>query len=185
MISKYIHIIYAAIILASPSGLAQDVKKLAASAYAKGNYPAAIENYEILLIREPHNSEYNHNIGVSYLRSNSHKTKAIAYLEAAEKAVNYDKEVIYHLARAYHLNNEFDRAIETYLRYQKESGSTDLKVDRHIGNCYSAKKLITDPIEVTFVNLGPEINSEFPDFSAYVTVKEDLLVFTSRRMGTK
>lgn len=164
---------------------AQDLHKLANSAYSKGNYAAAIENYEKLLKQDTNNSKYHHNLGVSYLLTNSHKTKAIIHLEKAAKNEGYNTEVIYHLARAYHLNNEFDRAIETYLRYQRESGGTGEKVDRHIGNCYSAKKLIINPIPVTFVNLGPNVNSEFPDYSPFVSKDEALLVFTSRRMGTR
>lgn len=182
---SYIVLICIVQLISAQDTWSQDEAKLAASAFGKGNYPKAIKHYEKLLIEDPDNGKYNHNIGVSYLRSNSHKTKAIEYLEAAESAEGYDTKVIYHLARAYHLNNQFDKAIETYLRYQKESGKTDSKVDRHIGNCYSAKKLITNPIPVTFVNLGSKINSEFPDYHPFTTANEDLLIFTSRRSGTK
>jgi len=185
MAALRVHMLWVVLLMSSQLALGQDHKKLAASAYAKGNYPEAIKNYKKLLFTDSRNSEYNHRIGVSYLLSNSDKSKAIQHLEEAERDENYDKEVIYHLARAYHMNYEFDRATETYFRYQQESGSTDPKVDRHIGNCYSAKELMTDPLEVSFINLGPEINSVYPDFSPFVTSNEDLLVFTSRRSGTK
>ncbi|MBL4656992.1 MAG: tetratricopeptide repeat protein, partial [Flavobacteriales bacterium] len=149
MVTPRLEVLCICLLLSIPLLNAQDISKAAASAYTKGNYAAAIEYYEKLLIDDPDNGVYHHNLGVSYLLSNSHKVKAIAHLEAAEKIEGYETEVIYHLARSYHLNNEFDQAIETYLRYQRESGGRSEKVDRHIGNCYSAKKLITKPVSVS------------------------------------
>ncbi|MEM7163254.1 MAG: hypothetical protein AAF487_12530, partial [Bacteroidota bacterium] len=38
-----------------------------------------------------------------------------------------------------------------------------------------------NPVDVSFENIGPKINSEYPDYYPYITEDESTLVFTSRR----
>ncbi|MFB6307334.1 MAG: hypothetical protein ABEH43_10180, partial [Flavobacteriales bacterium] len=57
----------------------------------------------------------------------------------------------------------------------------DKRSKRLLNNCHTAKELMKYPVNVKYNNLGPNINSKYPDYYPYVTKDEELLAFTSRR----
>jgi tetratricopeptide (TPR) repeat protein len=150
------------------------------------NYLMALPIYKELLKREPKSWFLNYRIGICYLRTNLNKTESVKYLEAAVKDPKCDNEAWDFLGRAYHLSNKFDNAIEAYKKYKafviKHKELAD-KADHHIEQCNNAKELIKFPINVTFTNAGPEVNTEFPDYFPWVTADEQQIFFTSRRKG--
>ena len=50
--------------------------------------------------------------------------------------------------------------------------------DRH---CINAKELMKYPVNVTFQNLGANINSAYSDYYPFVTSNESFLVYNTRR----
>lgn len=151
--------------------------------FEKKNYSAAIKVYTLLLKKEPDNVEYNHKIAQCYLLSNSIKAKAIPHLEFIIKQEKYADEVWLDLGRAYHFGNRFDEAINAYTKYKakiKDKKEIE-KIDRLIEQCHNGKELVKHPLNVTFENLGKNVNSEFPDFYPIVTKDESILYFTTRR----
>ncbi|MFH1321480.1 MAG: hypothetical protein ABII90_12625 [Bacteroidota bacterium] len=173
------------LLIASDSAKAQYLDPREAKMYFnRSNYLAALRTYNILLQKERNNKEYNYNIGICYLRTNIDKAKAIHYLERVITFSKFDEEALYNLAMAYQYGYRFDEAIKEYNKYKASAKGKNLdKVDRQIETCYSAKELIKYPIEVTFENLGPDINSEFPDYYPFVAKDESFIVFTTRRGG--
>ncbi|MBL4578383.1 MAG: tetratricopeptide repeat protein, partial [Flavobacteriales bacterium] len=166
--------------------LGQETEKEAKEFYNKGNYPKAIEIYTKLLEKDSMNYGRNYKTGVSYLRSNIDKTKAIRYFERAMLSYQRKPAVFYNLARAYHLNNQFDKAIEMYNMYNIEDafGKKRVETQRLIESCYYARELIKLPRPVKFINLGPMVNSPFPDYHPHISKDGTILVYTSRRSGT-
>lgn len=164
-------------------------KKAAKTFFEMDNFKKALEEYEILARRESSNPEYNYKAGVCYLNTNIDKSKAIPHLEfAARTASTYQKNAQFELSKAYMLNYRFDDAIASWNKF-KEIAAPLTKdvleyVDKQIENCNSAKKIMSNPLQVTFENLGPEVNSEFPDYYPFINDDEGELVFTSRRRGT-
>ena len=147
------------------------------------NYSAAIKVYTLLLKKEPNNIEYNQKIAESYLLSHSIKAKAISHLEFIIKQEKYPDDVWLDLGKAYHYSNRFDEAINAYNKYKgKTKDKKEIeKVSRYIEQCYNGKELIKNPLNVTYHNLGKDVNSEFPDYYPIISPDESVLYFTSRR----
>jgi hypothetical protein len=165
------------------------------------NYSAALPLYLRLDSIAKGNADINFKIGFCYLNSSTYKTKAIPYLEEAIKNIS-DKytggnlkettapiSTYYYLAKAYHLNYEWDKAIAMYEKYISVLGTDpknakDIEDTRHdIETCNYGKELVKTPLKVIISNLGPNVNSEYPDYSPVVSLDEQTLIFTSRRKG--
>jgi hypothetical protein len=151
--------------------------------FSHGNFFAAIPIYKQLLKAEPSNADYNHKLGFCYLRTNINKTLAVPYLETASKQEKADKQVWLDLAMAYQYSERFDDAIKAYNKYKTglKPGAEMEVVDHQIESCENAKQFVKHPVNVTFQNLGKEVNSEYPDYYPFVTANESFIVFTSRR----
>ena len=94
----------------------------------------------------------------------------------------YSKQVFYHLGLAYQYASRFDDAIKTFNTYKIGLKGTELEQTIHqIETCENGKEYVKHPVNVTFQNLGKEINSEFPDYYPFVPANESFVVFTSRR----
>ncbi|MBW8049993.1 MAG: OmpA family protein [Cytophagales bacterium] len=153
-------------------------------------YHNALPLYLKLDSISPDNPEYNYRIGVCYLHSNN-EPFSLTYLQRAEKMNYKDEKLNYRLGKALHFNHQFDAAIEAfhkYLRTLKSDDTGDRKlmeeVNRYIGQCHIGRKLLTKPLDIRIENLGPVINSRFPDYAPVISADETVLIFTSRRDNT-
>jgi tetratricopeptide (TPR) repeat protein len=148
------------------------------------NYLAAIKSLEKFLKKEPNNPDYNYKMGFCYLNTNIDKAAAIPYLEKANKFGKVTPEMVLDLGRAYQHGLKFDDAIKTYTKYKSMVGDKEkAEADRYIEQCNLGKEMVKYPLDVTFENLGPSINSEYPDYYPFVPPDESFFVFTSRRKG--
>jgi outer membrane protein OmpA-like peptidoglycan-associated protein/tetratricopeptide (TPR) repeat protein len=155
-----------------------------------GTFPDALKHY---LRANKYNSDcaqLNYKIGVCYLVTD----KFYYATEFLEKAYLKDNTVAddihYMLARAYHLNLDFDNAIEQYKAYYssfsvKELEDFDVGVDNYIKQCKYGKELVNDPVRVIINNLGERVNSEYDDYNPVFHPSQDRLYFTSRRKVDK
>lgn len=148
------------------------------------NYFSAIKVYQLLLSKEPDNAEYNQMIAKCYMLSNSIKAKAIPHLEFLIKQEKFPDDTWLDLGRAYHFSNRFDDAIKYYNKY-KERVLGDKKAaaiaSRYIEQALNGRELIKHPLNISFENLGKNINCEFPDFYPIILPDESALYYTSRR----
>ncbi len=179
----------------------KDIFEAAEQYFVDENYSAALPLYLKLDSIQKGNADINFKIGFCYLNSATYKTKAISYLEVATKNVseNYTGGNIkgttapisayYYLAKAYHLNYEWSKAIETYEKYISLLGTSpknakDVEDTQHdIETCKYGMEQVKNPIKVIITNLGPKVNSPYPDYSPVVSLDEQTLIFTSRRKG--
>jgi len=148
------------------------------------NFFAAIPVYKQLLKQEPANVDYNHKLGLCYLYTNINKTLAIPYLETASKQEKAETKVWFDLGMAYQYAARFDDAIKAFTKFKTLITPKDKdyeRADHQIETCNNGKEFIKHPVNVTFQNLGKEINSEYPDYYPFVTPNESFIVFTSRR----
>lgn len=151
-------------------------------------YHDALELYLKLDSISPNNAEYNLKIGICYLHS-SYNRKALPYLETAQMLGAKDKNLQFYLGRAYHLHHRFDEAIR---HYSKSKHGVDLvkhdakikDMNRYLEMCRYGKELMQTPVQVKLENIGPVVNSEYPDFVPVVSADESVLIFTSRRPNT-
>ena len=150
------------------------------------NFLMAMPIYKGLVAKEPKNLEYNYRLGICYLHTHLNKAESVKYFEAASKDPKCNIDTWFFLGRAYHLAGKYDEAIKNYAKYKalvtKDKKETD-KVDHHIEMCNNAKELVKFPVNITFTNLGSEVNSEYPDYFPFITADEQTLFYTSRRKG--
>lgn len=156
------------------------------------NFPTALPLYLTLDSLRPNTGNYNYQIGVCYVVVEDN-VNAIKYLE---KCIAVDDKhpaaLNYYLGKAYHLSHKFDEAIIRYAMYQNEFKNSKtktnqqlvLEVERDIVMCENGKKLIASPLEMEIVNLGPEINSQYPEYGPVISADEKEIIFTSNRPNT-
>jgi outer membrane protein OmpA-like peptidoglycan-associated protein len=152
-------------------------------------YNQALEYYLKANTFNANNAQLNYRIGKCYLFSN-YKFKSIPFLEKAKKLNSeVDRELNFYLGKAYHLDQQWDKAIETYNAFKvklKPQQDADLlaQVSRGIEECWNGKELVKNPIRVFIDNPGSEINSQYTEYGAVISADESVLIFTSRRPGS-
>lgn len=145
----------------------------------------------------PNNAYYNYRAGICYLNSHN-RAKALPYLEKASKLGYKDNDFNLYLGEAYHLNHKFDQAIFCFQHYKDSSEMKPLEhhhahrgkkkdvvnVDRFIEMCKVGKELVADSLDFVIENLGPNINSIYPEYVPAVSADEHVMIFTSRRSNS-
>ncbi|MBN8702430.1 MAG: PD40 domain-containing protein [Bacteroidetes bacterium] len=152
--------------------------------FKNGDYESALTDYLKLFKDDPKSEEYNYRIGVCYLNSNVNKVKAIPYLENVTKREHFDNNALYLLGRAYHYAYRFDDASRAYNRFKDvgKGTSENLKdVEKQIQYCFNSKEVIKFPVNVTFQNLGRNINSSYADYYPFVSSDEAFIIYNSLR----
>jgi len=152
-------------------------------------YSMAIEHFLRANNFNPENALLNYKIGVCYLNS-MQKTRAIPYLELASKLnPGVAPDIKYLQARGYHLNYEFDKAIEYYTDYKNTLTPNELTlriddIEKKIKECENGKTLVSKPVRVFIDNIGNVVNSEYPEYTPIVSADEKVMMFTSCRPET-
>jgi len=154
---------------------------------------------ENLLGAEPENANLNFNMGLAMANSPSKADQeaALTYFEKAINEVdpNYTPysireekapvDAYYYYGRSLHTAMQFDKAIVNYEKFQEfinEKHYLYEEVQNRIGMSTYAKEAVKNPRNVTFTNLGGELNSKYPDYSPAIRIDESAIYFTSRRL---
>lgn len=165
--------------------------------FLTGDYSRAITFYESLLSEDPGNANLNFLCGFCYLKTEGSTARAIdnlekavrladpAYKEGSYKERNAPMESYFLLARAHHINNNFDKAIEFYLQY---SNSIDKRkfanieyVNTHIKACELGKSMIDNPINIALNPLGDEISAEYDVCNPVVSGNDSIMIYLAER----
>ncbi|MES2566977.1 MAG: hypothetical protein V4565_08930 [Bacteroidota bacterium] len=165
-------------------GLTKVTPEAAANKMKVGNYEDALIDYLQLLNEDPRNESYNYNVGVCYLNNNTNKGKAAPYLEIVTRKEKHEPNTEYLLGRAYQYSGRFDEAITAFKKFKLEAKGTAFNLvdaDLQIQHCINAKELMKFPVDVSFRNLGSNINSEYSDYYPFVTANESFLVYNTKR----
>ncbi|MBA3705055.1 MAG: PD40 domain-containing protein [Bacteroidetes bacterium] len=148
------------------------------------DYNRALQEYQKLYKNKKDDTKINLRIGLCYLQINDDRSKAIPFLQFVYNKGEYDKQLLLDLGKAYVYSYNFDEALKFFNDYRTKAGSKNYEqVDHYIENCENAKVMIKNPLNVTFENLGKEINSKYPDYYPFVSEDEGTFFFTSRREG--
>ncbi len=152
-------------------------------------YSVAIEYFLKANDFNPNNALLNYKIGKCYIKT-IQKTNSIKYLEHAYKLnPNVKPDILYLLARGYHLNLELDKAITTFEEYRGTLTPNELtkqgdKIDKKISECKMALEMVKEPVRIFSDNLGSQINTKFPEYGPYINATETVIMFTSSRDNT-
>ncbi len=158
--------------------------KLANELFNANNFIDALDEFELLVAEEPQNTKYLYQLAVCYLNTNVDKTKAVSLLETVLEKEKSDPNTTYLLGRAYHFAGRYDKAIKKYEEFKQNAKGSSFNladVDKQIEHCYNAKELIKFPVDVTFENLGPDINSTAPEYFPFVTSNEEFIVYNTKK----
>lgn len=146
----------------------------------------------------PDNGNVQYRAGVAHLNSFNMKKAALPYLRRAEE-LGVDKNynplspqekkspitLYYYLGKAYHLNYKLDKAENYYRQFLDVAASKHFLYDEAslgLRQVENAKDLMAQPVEFDIENMGETINSQFPDYSPVISIDENALFFTSRRL---
>lgn len=151
--------------------------------YSHHNFLMALPIYKELLKGDKNNPSIHYKIAECYLNTNINKSEAIKYLEFCAKDPKVESNVWLRLGEAYRLSNKIDDAIKAFEKYRELEPKKKKQADRELEICANAKALMLNPVNVSFTNLGKEINSEFADYYPWVSQDESFLAFTTRRKG--
>ena len=151
----------------------------------------ARDAYVQVLDFDPENIKANYMAGYLYLQT-INKERAIAYLSKVyEIDPEYTFDLLYQLGRAYQFGLDFNNAKLFFNKYldlcnQEKDYQGEDRIDpqlaiKHIEECDIGAELVAAPLNYNITNVGPNINSEWPDYGPSVNQNETLMVFTSRR----
>ncbi|MFB6306902.1 MAG: tetratricopeptide repeat protein [Flavobacteriales bacterium] len=135
----------------SQSEKEEELRDKAQDLFEDRKFIKAMPLYSQLLSIDPKNRVYNYKYGACVLAGKSDKEKALKYLELALKKKDIDEKAYYFMARAYHLNYKFDKAIKYYKKFKEEGGWRDRRefpVDHKIQMCKNGKDLLKHPTEI-------------------------------------
>lgn len=138
----------------------------------------------------PNNAELNYMLGVISFNLNPQSDAAVRYLEKA-LALNTGKlpaDLTYFLGWACQFQLKWDDAIK-YYQMQLDVLRTDVKrnglaiedVNKKISECTIGKTEMANPQRTFVDNLGPNINTSYPEYSAFISADESMMVLTARR----
>ncbi|MBN8703850.1 MAG: PD40 domain-containing protein [Bacteroidetes bacterium] len=174
------------------SAFAQKVNslRLLKNANAKldaADYVNALAIYKQLYSIDSTDKEYNYKIGVCLFEIKSMRTQAHSYFQ---KAIGYDAEdVYYYLGQTYHMKAQYDKALESYYRYQNSSSGKEhsfYEVNNLIAKSLYAKYAEAHPLtDILIENAGGKINTSEPEYAPLIPADESYLVFTSKRASNK
>lgn len=162
-------------------------------------FSEALPILQLLYKDDKSNANLNYNIGVALLNSaDREKSKAaLSYLEEASKntSPNYTPyspressspvDTWYYLGQAQHNSYQFLAAIESYEEFRSYINKKHYlwnEIDKNISMAEYAQTAIQNPVNIESTNLGPAINSEFPEYGPVLRIDESAIYFTSRRL---
>ncbi|MFL5764842.1 MAG: hypothetical protein ACJ77K_12935 [Bacteroidia bacterium] len=150
------------------------------------DYKSAEALYLSIWPQDSLNEEINLNLGICKYKQKQFPGQIMRYLTKAEKSRLPAAQL--YLAKVSHIACEFDKAIAYYNNYksfpEKDRELNDAEVDRYLAMSIKAKSEMEQPHKAYIKNLGPTINSKYPDYVPLVSADESILFFTSRRPGS-
>lgn len=196
MSRKLVLLITTSLLLSTIASFSQSSKQIQ-KLKNKANRQVALEEWHEALplwieldSLQPNDAEINYRLGESYFNT-VNQAKALNNFLVAERG-NYPAEDLdYYLGRAYHYNHRFEDAIAYYKKYDSKLDRSDdldkqrhLEILRYLQNCESGQAILADSILLRIQNIGPVINSRYPDYVPVVSSDESMILFTSRRNTT-
>lgn len=163
----------------------------------EGSFNQARKVATKLLEFQPESANYNYRLGYAMLNSSVDFNKSKEYLEKAVKNIskNYDMiskkepgapiDALFHMGKSYHFNNEIEKAKEYYNKYlelasKKSDHIEDAKL--RLQQCDIAIKFLNEKKDYTVENLGPIVNSSYPEYSPVISLDGYAIYYTSRRI---
>jgi hypothetical protein len=161
---------------------------------AYGDYSESLHYFKKVYIRgNKDNANINYRIGLCMIKIDGKKTEAIPYLEKAVEDITLEYregdyaetkapiDAYFHLGRAYHVNNELDKAIGAYKKYleylPKDDELGKQYTTKEIDACKVAKEFMSNPVDIELHNVGQRINNGMTNFRPVVSGNDSVIVY--------
>ena len=188
--------------VAASAQSSNEMKKIftqAESYYLYEEYELANQLY--ILLETPDNLNIKYKIGTCYLNIPGEKEKSIPYLEEAVKNASYDSktesfkekraplDAYFFLAKAYMVNNELEKGLNTLQSFSKLARETTKKggmknleyIDQLIQACKNAIQYKENPVVFSKKTLGTDFTQGAINDNPAVSFDGNTLVYTERR----
>lgn len=140
----------------------------------------------------PNNADLNYMLGFISFNLNPQSPDAIKYLEKAYSLnAQIPLDATYLLAWANQISLKWDDAIKYYQITltklsvnAKENEMMMADVNKKLEECKTGKRLVANPQRIFVDNLGAAINTNYPEYSAFITADESMIAFTACRNTT-
>jgi tetratricopeptide (TPR) repeat protein len=162
----------------------QDLKE-ADIRMSEGDYHGALDYYKEIEAANGNSPELDLKIGKCIFESKGDWRKTREYFERSSEANLAMGH--YYLGRFLHYDQKFDEAISKFEKYNSGTGYKDVDfsvIERWIRICGRAKQFKSLQKDLVIENLGPHINSSYPDYAPVISADESTLIFTSRKEGS-
>ncbi len=148
-----------------------------------GDYLNAKNSFEKAFAIDSTNSELNFKLGICKFSIKKFRNDSKRNFEKVN-TTDYP-ETNYYLGNLYHLTENFDQAILCFNQYQSARGEKEhpaKEINDLIIKCYTARLLASEKnTSIEIENIGPVINTEYPEYVPLIPADEKFMVFTSRR----
>lgn len=164
-----------------------DKRKLkeADNLFTYSDYEAALPLYLGLLKNHQDSWMINYRIGICYYYSTTARPLSVPYFSNALAKSTKDTipDLLYHAGLSDLCVNDFDNAEKCFLAFKRKAGPRykDPMLDQLIKGCSTGREMWKSPSKARITNLGPNVNSNYPDYAPVVIYRSDILLFTSKR----
>ena len=153
--------------------------------FKAGSYFNAIEYYQQLKQEQERNPYLAYQLAECYWMTRDYVPAAHYYGEAFALAPKLYPEATFKEAMNLKMQGEYDLAIAQFNKFIADNPKTfkkvKLKAKREIEGANMALNSIKDPIPVTIVNAGPNVNSAYTELSPYPLGDSAILFATMRQ----
>src|SRR5665811_236666 len=188
--------------VAASAQSSSEVKKI----FAKAESYYLYEDYELanqlyLLLDTTDNLNIKYKIGNCYLNIPGEKEKSISYLESAVKTASYDSKTdsykekrapldsYFSLSKAYMINNQFEKALNTLQTFNKLARETTSKggmknlnyIEQQIQACKNAIQYKANPTTFSKKTIGSDFSQGSINDNPAVSFDGNSIVYTERR----
>jgi outer membrane protein OmpA-like peptidoglycan-associated protein/tetratricopeptide (TPR) repeat protein len=137
----------------------------------------------------PNNAKVNYMLGLIWFMTDPISKESLEFFVKAY-ALNprVEDDLPFWLGWSCHLNSKWDEAITYYEEYHsflKQRAKTNAApiedVKKKIYECQNGKTFNAKPERVFVDNLGPNINTQYPEYGPSISTDESTIIFTARR----
>jgi tetratricopeptide (TPR) repeat protein len=194
-------IILSGVATAQPSKEAKSLFAQAESYYLYGDYEMANPLYLTIASFDTDNNNIIYKIGNCYLNITDEKSKAIEFLEKAVKSASGDAkptqlkekkaplDAYFSLARAYMINNDIEKAMNTFRVFQRMIDEAGEKagfqntnfIEQQLLACQNAIKFRENPVAIDTLKLPAEFSQGSVNDAPAISFDGNTIAYTERR----
>jgi len=155
--------------------------------YNDGNYLRALVIYDSLWDKRPNDIYLQYKTGICHIYQATGREKAYDILKSLVGEQGYD-DVMFYLARAKHLNYQFEDAIDLYNDYltsYRPTGTRRIETLHFLSNCRNGIELMKRRLALSLEILTPPSNNQNSQYSPVISPDGEKLYYTNRGPESK